>query len=297
MAIQLRVTQQSIAARVLAGLQNNLDRIGTLQEQLSSGRVINRPSDSPTGTVSAMQLRSERRIIQQYVRNADDGLGWLNTLDSTLTTISSQLNRVRDLTLQAMSTGAAASDEAREALAVEVDNIREALIALANSRYLDRPVFGGTTPNSVAYEMDGTYVGDNGQVWRTIADGTKIRVDVTGPEVFGTGPTQLFAVLSSIADNMRHNPAALGGDLDNLDQAITRIRTHLSDVGARANRVTNMRQIAEDRLLTLDTQLSEVESVDLPWTIMQLSLQEVAYQAALAASARVVQPSLLNFLR
>src|SRR5690606_23393672 len=109
------------------------------QERLSSGRIINRPSDSPTGTVAAMQLRSERRMMQQYVRNADDGLGWLNTLDATLTSISSQLNRVRDLTLQAMSSGAAASAEAREALAVEVENIREALIGLANTRYLDRP--------------------------------------------------------------------------------------------------------------------------------------------------------------
>ncbi|PZM96429.1 MAG: flagellar hook protein [Actinobacteria bacterium] len=297
MAIQLRVTQQSIAARVLAGLQANLDRVGTLQERLSSGRIINRPSDSPTGTVAAMQLRSERRMMQQYVRNADDGLGWLNTLDATLTSISSQLNRVRDLTLQAMSSGAAASAEAREALAVEVENIREALIGLANTRYLDRPVFGGTTPGTVAYEMDGTYVGDDGQVWRTVGDGTKVRVDVTGPETFGTGSTQLFAVLSSIAQNMRSNTTALGADLDNLDAAITRIRTQLADVGARANRVMNMRQTAEDRLLTLDTQLSEVESVDLPETIMQLRLQEVAYQAALAASARVIQPSLLDFVR
>lgn len=297
MAIQLRVTQQSIAARVLVGLQANLDRVGTLQERLSSGRIINRPSDSPTGTVAAMQLRSERRMMQQYVRNADDGLGWLNTLDATLTSISSQLNRVRDLTLQAMSSGAAASAEAREALAVEVENIREALIGLANTRYLDRPVFGGTTPGTVAYEMDGTYVGDDGQVWRTVGDGTKVRVDVTGPETFGTGSTQLFAVLSSIAQNMRSNTTALGADLDNLDAAITRIRTQLADVGARANRVMNMRQTAEDRLLTLDTQLSEVESVDLPETIMQLRLQEVAYQAALAASARVIQPSLLDFVR
>jgi len=221
----------------------------------------------------------------------------LNTLDATLTSISSQLNRVRDLTLQAMSSGAAASAEAREALAVEVENIREALIGLANTRYLDRPVFGGTTPGTVAYEMDGTYVGDDGQVWRTVGDGTKVRVDVTGPETFGTGSTQLFAVLSSIAQNMRSNTTALGADLDNLDAAITRIRTQLADVGARANRVMNMRQTAEDRLLTLDTQLSEVESVDLPETIMQLRLQEVAYQAALAASARVIQPSLLDFVR
>lgn len=297
MAINLRVTQQSITARVLAGLHRNLDRTGDLQERLSSGKLLTRPSDSPTGTVSAMQLRSELRAVMQYERNAEDGLGWLNSLDTTLTSISTQVNRVRDLTLQAMSSGAAAAPEAREALAVEVENIREALIGLANTRYLDRPIFGGTTPGSIAFDDNGNYVGDNGQVWRTVGDGTRVRVDVTGPEAFGTGPVQLFNVLSSIADNMRSNANLLGADLDNLDQAISNIRTHLADVGARANRVINMRQTAEERQLTLKTQLSDVEDIDLPETIMQLKLQEVAYQAALAASARVVQPSLIDFLR
>ncbi|SDY80757.1 flagellar hook-associated protein 3 FlgL [Micromonospora pattaloongensis] len=297
MAINLRVTQQSIATRVMTGLQGNLGRIGDLQQQLSSGKILSRPSDSPTGTVSAMQLRGEMRATQQHARNAEDGLGWLNTIDSTLTSVSTQVNRVRDLTLQANSAGASSAPEAREALAVEVENIREALIALANTRYLDRPVFGGTTAGGAAYDANGAYVGDAGRVYRTVGDGTKVRVDANGPEAFGTGPQQLFNVLTSIATNMRENAGSLGGDLDNLDGVISSIRTQLADVGARANRVTNMRQTAEDRLLTLKTQLSDVEDIDLPETIMQLKLQEVAYQAALAATAKVVQPSLMDFLR
>lgn len=298
MAIQMRVTQQSVAARVMTGLQGNLNRLGDLQERLSSGTMISRPSDSPTGTVSAMQFRSEMRAATQYARNADDGLGWLNTAEGALGSMSTQLNRARDLALQGMSSGAGGSTEAREALAVEVDHIRESLIGLANTRYLDRPVFGGTTPGDVAYDPSGAYVGDAGQVNRTIGDGTKVRVDVTGPEAFGSGPEQLFTVLASLAQNLRRgDSASLGADLDNLDGGMSTIRSQLADVGARANRVTNMRQTAEDRLLTLKSQLSDVEGIDLPDTIMQIKLQEVAYQAALGASARVVQPSLIDFLR
>jgi flagellar hook-associated protein 3 FlgL len=300
MAIQVRATQQSISARVMSGLQTNLTRMGQLQEQLSSGKLITRPSDSPTGTVSAMQLRSEIRSAEQYSRNADDGIGWLSTLDSTLTGSLEQVRRARDLTLQGMSAGSGSSPEARAALRVEVENIRESLIQLGNTKYLDRPVFGGITQGTIAYEADGTFrTGPVGEIRRTIADGTSVRVDLDGPTAFGEdgADDQLFGVLRSIADNLDADPGALGDDLVNLDTAIARLQTVLSGVGAGYNRVEQMRQSADSRVLALKGQLSEVEDIDLPQTIMDVKLQETAYQAALAATARVIQPSLMDYLR
>jgi flagellar hook-associated protein 3 FlgL len=301
-AIQMRVTQQSIAIRVMSGLQSNMTKMAQLQEQLSSGKLLSRPSDSPTGTVSAMQLRAETRAAQQYARNADDGLGWLGTLDTTLMSSLDQVGRARTLTLQGMSSGAASSPAAREALAKEVTNLRESLMGLANTRYLDRPVFGGFTAGGTAYDATtGAYrPGPVGQVERTVADGTPVRVDLDGPSAFGAdgADDQLFAALASIAANLTAgNTAALDTDLGNLDTAVSRLQTVLSDVGARYNRVEQMRQIADDRVLTLRGQLSDVEDIDLPKTIMDVKLQETAYQAALAATARVVQPSLLDYLR
>src|SRR5919107_6286333 len=103
MAISGRVTDNSIHTRVLANLQRSLARGEKIQAQLSSGKQINRPSDSPTGTVSSMQLRAESRANQQYARNADDGLGWLGTLDDTLSSVSTLVNRARDLTVQGLN--------------------------------------------------------------------------------------------------------------------------------------------------------------------------------------------------
>lgn len=311
MAIQVRATQQSISAKVMAGLQTNMTKMGRLQEQLSSGKVISRPSDSPTGTISAMQLRAEVRAAQQYARNADDGLGWLSTLDTTLTSGLSQVRRVRDLTLQGISSGAGSSQASREALAAEVDNLRESLISLANTRYLDRPVFGGVTAGGQAYGAAGTFTGTAGEVRRTVGNGVAVRVDLTGPMAFGAdvvdpaadpvvpNPSQLFTVLQSIATNLRapDGSDALEADLANLDTALGRMQTVLSDVGARYNRVEQMRQTADDRALTLKGQLSDVEDIDLPKTIMDVTLQETAYQAALGAAARVIQPSLMDYLR
>src|SRR5687767_12210416 len=128
-----RVTENSVSTRVLGNLQGNVSRLGKLQEQLSNGKLINRPSDSPTGTVSSMQLRQEMRRIEQHSRNVADGIAWLSPVDTALTSTLGRLNRVNDITLQGMNTGAM-GPEAREALAVEVDNIRESLIAVANTR-------------------------------------------------------------------------------------------------------------------------------------------------------------------
>jgi flagellar hook-associated protein 3 FlgL len=292
-----RVTETGSRTRVLANLQRALDRGQELQEQLSSGKQIRRPSDSPSGTVTALQLRGEMRATQQYARNADDGEGWLGVIQDTLSGVSSQVNKARDLTVQALNSSSA-SDQSNEALAVEIDNIRASLIESANTKYMNRPVFGGTTAGATAFAADGTYTGDNGQTTRTVGTNTKLRVDVTGPEAFGSGSSQLFAVLQDISDKIRSGDSAgLNQSLGDLDSSGDLLKSTLSDVGARYNRITQMKDSAQDRLLTVTSQLSDIEDVDLPKTIMELQVQQTSYQAALAASAKVIQPSLIDFLR
>lgn len=292
-----RVTERSISATVLNNLQNNITKIGSIQERMSSGKQISKASDNPGGTVSSMQFRSDKAAQQQYSRNADDGLGWLGAADTALASMVERVNRVRDLTLQGVSTGNYGSADSREALATEVDDIRDALVNLANTAYTNRPVFGGTTAGTQAYDLSGTYLGDDGTVVRTVGDNTKVRVDIDGPTAFGTGSEQLFSVLKDIADNMRDNPGNLGASLDSLDKASGNLRAAQASVGARYNQITQMQQIAEDRVLSLTTQQSNVEDIDLPMTIMELQLQQTAYQAALAATAKVIQPSLVDFLK
>jgi flagellar hook-associated protein 3 FlgL len=292
-----RVTEQSMSASALAGLQGNLTRLARLQQQMTTGKSISRPSDSPGGTVAAMQLRGDLRLTAQYARNANDGVGWLGTLDTTMTSVVDSLQRARDLVVQGMSAGSADAPGVRAAIAAEVDNLRDTVLAAANTRYLDRPVFGGTTAGGAAYDSAGAYLGDTGTVLRTVADGTRVRVDSPGTAVFGNGPGSVFAVLSSISTDVRTNQSALGADLDSLDAVLTNVQTQQASVGTRYNELMQLGQAATDRQTTLTAQLSDVEDIDLPKTITDLQLQQTAYQAALAATAKVIQPSLLDFLR
>jgi flagellar hook-associated protein 3 FlgL len=292
-----RVTERSIATNVLVGLQGNLQRLGNLQQQLSSGKQISYASDSPTGAVAAMQYRSEMARAQQYSRNVDDALGWLNTVDGATGDLIAQVQRARDLVLQGMSSGSGGSADARAAMAAEIDEIRTSAMGVANIRYLDRPVFGGTTTGTAALDSTGSYVGDSGVVMRTVGDGVQVKVGEPGENFFGTGANQLFTVLSDISTHLKSSPTSLSGDLDRLDASFRTLQTAQATIGARTNQVTQMQQAAKDRIDALKAQLSDVEDIDLPKTLTDFTLQQTAYQTALSAAAKVVQPSLVDFLR
>lgn len=299
----MRITQRAVALTSLQGLNRNLDAVGKLQQQLTSGRSISAPSDSPTGTNKALQTRSEQAGVAQQGRNIRDATSWLQQGDTTLQSMLNTARRVRDLTVQGLNTGGS-SATSQEALAVEVRALREGLLQLANTQVQGRPVFGGIVAGGQAYDADGRYVGLEGPggtgVTRRLSSSETVRVDVSGPETFGPDGANLFDVVKAIGDGLSvhpADPAALAGRLTDLDTVMAKMTTSLSDVGARASRVERAGSLNMERSLSLHTQLAEIENVDLPHTIMMLNMQQVGYEAALSATAKAIQPSLLDFLR
>lgn len=297
MTAMSRVTQRMMVRQSLSGLSDNQSRLAAAQRRTTSGKAITRPSDDPSAAMTAMRLRSEKARTDQYTRNAQDGQAWLGTIDSTLSSMSEQVRRVRELTLQGMNTGTM-SAAARGAIASEIDGLRQNLLTNANSTYLGRPLFGGTTAGATAYDATtGAYTGDSSVVAREVGEGVTVRVDVTGPEAFGPAGSDLFSVLSSISADLRGAPANLGTDLTALDAVTERMTTAMADVGTRYNRIEGAMSSLALRTDNLTTSLSEVEDVDMAKSIYDLNVAQVSYQAALGATAKVIQPSLMDFLR
>jgi flagellin-like hook-associated protein FlgL len=295
--MDIRITPKLVAQRTLQNLQKNLAATARTQEALSSGKQLRVPSDSPTGASHALRLRGDIRAAQQFESNASDGVSLLSTLDSTLVAMSESSRRVRDLTVQGMNSGSMTA-EARAAIGKEVAQLRDGLLSDANQTLQGRPIFGGATGERGAYDRNtGLFIGDATPVNRRISDTNVVRVDVNGPEAFGPAGNDLFAIVDRIAKDVIANPANLGADLDALDAVMKTMQNAMADVGARTNRIELGQTTAADRVLALKTGLSEVEDVDLPQAIMDQQMQQVAYQAALGATARVIQPSLLDFLR
>lgn len=292
-----RVTQRMLVDSSLASVQGGLARLAKVQEQLTTGRVLNRPSDNPADAAAAMRVRSSIADQDQYARNARDGIGWLTQADSTLDSVGSGVRRARELALQGASTGSL-GPVAREALAAEIDGIRAGLVGQANATYLGRPIFGGITAGGTAYDVTGTYVGTAGDVNRRVAGDVLVKVDVDGTAVFGTGAASVFAELDALSTALRTGNAA--GVTTALDQLAARYDTVVAartEAGARLVRIETAVQSAEDAKNALEADLSILENADLAEATVSLQLAEVAYQASLAATSRVLQPSLVDFLR
>lgn len=295
----IRITQRLMVERSLTAMQTGASRLARSQEQLSTGRQINRPSDSPTGTNSAMRLREELSAAAQHARNASDGLAWLGRTDNTLTTMVDGTRRARDLILQGGN--GAVGPQARQALAAELTQIRESMLSLANTQHLGRPLFGGTTAGPAAYDSGGVYVGPDTStdrpVMRTVGNGVDVRINTTGPAAFGPDGANLFDVLEDAIAALGTGGGNPVDHLADLDVVMDRMLTALADVGTRYGRVESALASVNSTTLDMQAALSEVENVDIAKAIVDLQMQEVAYQAALGATARVIQPSLLDFLR
>jgi flagellar hook-associated protein 3 FlgL len=298
----MRITHRAVTQTALLGLNTNLSSVAKLQQQLTSGKLISAPSDSPTGTNKALQIRQDQSAVEQFAKNISDGQSWLDATDTALNEAIAQVQRVRALTVQAMNDGAVSTSSQR-AIAVEVAALRESLLGVANSSINDRALFGGVTQGSTAYDADGTYVGAppvGEGITRRVSNADRIRIDVTGHEAFGVpspGNPDLFGLVGKIAADVGAAPDALSADLEQLDAALDRLLGAAASVGARSARMEAAGQVNTDLRLTLASQLVDVEDIDLAKTIMELSQTEVGYKAALQATAQVIQPTLVDFLR
>ncbi len=304
----MRITQRAMAQTSLLGLNTNLGALQKLQQQLTSGKVISRPSDDPTGTNTSMLTRQDLAGVNQQTRNITDGKTFLDATDSALQGMLDQVRRVRDLAVQALNGGAqgASSDQA---VATEVDGVRQSLLSAANQVVQGRPIFGGVTSGSQAYDPNGNYVGRGGTstspavpLNRQVSDVEAIRVDITGPEAFGDTTTgngkDLFAVVQDIRDHANAgDTTSLTQDLANLDGVMNKMLAAAADVGTRAARLDTAAQVNSSTQLNLQAKLTATENVDLPKTIMNMQMQQVGYQAALQVTAQTLQPTLLDFLR
>src|ERR1700712_5288897 len=188
----MRITQRSVVLTSLSGLNTNLAAVNKLQQQLSSGKQISQPSDDPTGTNTAMLTRQSQAGNAQHARNISDGRTFLDATDSALQTMLDQVRRVRNLTVQALNNGAQDGNSQSD-IATEVSGIRDSLIGQANQVVQGRPLLGGVTSGSQAYDpASGAYTGVGGAnnipvqpVTRRVSDVEAIRVDITGAEGLG----------------------------------------------------------------------------------------------------------------
>ncbi|WMY77993.1 flagellar hook-associated protein FlgL [Citricoccus sp. I39-566] len=298
MTMMHRVTSSMTAATTRANLQESAKTLAELQNKAASRQAISRPSDDPAGTRTAMAARAEIARTTQYERNLQNADTWMRSIDNALQSGLDIMARIQDLTLAAAN--ATVNQAGRDASAAEVDQLRTELLSVANTQVLGRNVFAGTSAESAAY-VEGTPPTWNGtpgaDVERRISDSTTIQVDVPGEAAFGTiGQGSVFEVLTKLSETLRS-----GGDLSGSIGTLENSRQQMSDAltasGARHATVGRTLQATQTRLTELEATRTSTEEADLAESAVELQMQQLNYQAALAVSAQALQTSLLDYLR
>lgn len=308
----MRISSRQIVDNVLVNLQRNYARLDRLQNHLSSGKQVIFPSDDPAAATTAMRLHSFVLENQQYLKNAQAAVGWLTATDSALQDVVATLHRARELTVNAARGDL--PDDARQALAAEVDQLIRHLVQVANTTHGGRYIFGGTQTQRPPYKLvegNGGFVdrvefnGDDGQVSYEIGPGVTQAVNVPGSVPFdhqgqpGTVTSGLFNLLIDIRKHILAGDvgALSGADLGQLDQVLDRVLQAISQVGARQDGFELIARRLQGQEVNLRDLLSQAEDLDVPRAIVELKMQENVYRLALASGARIIQPTLLDFLR
>lgn len=294
----MRVTHLGAYQNALSRIGNRLSDYSASQDRLSTGKKLTRSSDDPIGMGRALELRAALSARHQETRNGDDGRMWLDLADTTLQDVVSQIQRARELAVRGathVGTGE------REAIASEVGNLRDDVVALANSTHQGRGLFSGFSSGNAVQKIAGTwtYTGDAGQINRRVAENEVVTVNVTGDVAFGfAAGNDIFTVLDDLATALNaDDTTAIEAAITGLDSSLETVLGGLGTIGARANQVEAAMSRTLRDIETLTDQLSSLEDIDIAEAVMDLKLQQTAYEAALAAFAQSSQSSLVDFLR
>lgn len=315
-----RVTNQMMSQRMLENLWASMRRLDKWNQQLSTGRRISLPSDDPADTETAMRLRTLLREGEQYMRNVDDALAWLEATDAALNHATQVLQRARELIIYGGN--GTLTDEARQALATEMNQLIHDLFAVANTKHGQRYLFAGENtlirpfeaileepadPSSPVGNFQSHPVEDfvyHGTRYEPadgfdgleleIEAGNTLRYNIFGNDVF----EPIFEVLIAVREHLENGNLndLTGDDLRKFDEAMDNLLRWRAEVGARVNRLELVRERLSQNQVNLEKLSAEVEGIDIAEVIMRLKMEENVYRAALGAGARIIQPTLLDFL-
>jgi flagellar hook-associated protein 3 FlgL len=294
----LRVSTRTLAETTLANIERNLDRVQELQNQITSGSRITKPSDDPVGAARALGFQEAVDQTGQYLANIDQATSWLNTTDSSLASVTDLLQRARELAVQAANGTMTPTDQAM--IQAEVTQLQQDALDLAHAKYGAYYLFAGTRSDQPGYLLAdastaaGAYQGNSQQIQREISPGVSIAVNADATATFDPVFDALKQLQAGVTTGV---PTTIQGSLGALDTALTAVLTTRAQVGAKANRLDFLKSRLSDVQVNLTGLLSEVKDVDMAQAITNFSMAQTTYQASLKASANALQPSLLDYLR
>lgn len=322
----MRVTENTNVDTVRDTIRRSKERMENLQIQGATARKLNQPSDDPVGAAKILELRTDKMNNEQYHMNAKMAETFLLNSDQAVSELVDVLIRAKEIALN-QSSGANSSEETRMGVGEEASQLFQQAISIGNRRVGDRYLFGGFKTQKPPVDQDGRYHGDTGQMMVEIANDVFVSMNVSGTEVFNSNPDPVRGNqvngYDTYSERTQRNEgqeapenvnvfdelqklriAVITGDmvgvqdtLDRFDQIHGKLVANRVKLGTRLQGIQSASQAMERHNVTNAVLSSSIEDADMAQVATDMNKEETVLRSTLASSKRLLQPTLLDFLR
>ena len=294
----MRVTQSMLSDNMLRNLSNSYGKMSTVQDQITTGKKITKPSQDPVVAIKGIGYRTDLNKVEQYQRNVGEVNNWLDSSDDALDHVGQAVTRLQELVTQAANDTNTSDD--RKKIKVEVSQLRQQLQDLSNTKVGDKYIFSGT--NTLTPLHDGTNFADPTvstglmkEVKIEVYDGVEIKVNMNGLKLFTDMDNLLAKIETSLGGGSEGT--VIGGYLKDISDMQNTVLEKRADIGARQNRVEMMDNRLSTQEIIATTLMSENEDIDYEQAITDMITQESIHNAALSVGSKIIQATLVDFLR
>ena len=324
----MRITNASMVRSHFYDTQNNLTNMSKINQQISTGKVINTVSDDPHKAIKIMNINNEIKYTEKYNYNIDESVGWMNTTDGALDNVGNLLGEIKETILK-VGNGTYSQNEMKS-LNEDMNEKIKQLADTLNSTHGGKYLFGGSSvddaPITVIENPDGTVKLEfskdkNGQtipntddLKADISSGINIDYNISVGEILnikdGNGNTvnlldeinNLSTLMNDIANGDEQTAAKAKetllndtkGKIDTLFDHVVNERTSL---GVRLSTAEKIKELNDEDILNIQDVLSKTQDTDVVEKFIELKSAEMIYQASIQVGAKLIQPTILDYIR
>ncbi len=286
----MRVTNKMMADNTVAQLFKQVEQMAKTQEQMVSGKRINRPSDDPVGISTALAYRKTISSIDQYNDNIAKAKLHMDTAENVLEIVTDLLREAKEIAFDT-------APDMRVNLASDVSGLREQILQMANYQIDGRYLFSGDMTDTAPYDATGTYFGDDGSKQVVIGENIQVDVDADGRNIFLTGANNVFTILNDLETALlADNAPAIESQISLLDNAIDNVKGVRAQMAGTYKRVEATENHYGQFKVNMQDLLSRTEDADIAEAIINFQVQQTTYESTLASSSMIIKKSLIDFL-
>jgi flagellar hook-associated protein 3 FlgL len=292
----------NLSSIVNAGIESTQQSLNTSVQQLASGQRVSVPSDDPWAAAENVQVLANQASVDRYTKSGDAVVSQAQMADSVLSSVVSELNQA--ITLGTQGADGSLTSANRAAVAAQVQGILAEVVSQANTTYNGTSLFSGTTNTTQVFVPDNsspngyTYQGNGGANQVTVGDNLQVNVNVPGDQIFTNSAGNVLGSLTQLISSLTSGSTTdIGDAVASLRNAITNVSQQRVIYAGVVNQVNAQESFLSQETISLTSQQQSLTGIDMPTAISNMTQAQTAHTAVLAAAAKVLPTSLLDYLK